>query len=87
MTSKEIFSRVIVNEVRCTYAKMKNEAAMKKLNATAAHILRTLRSFGGIIAFSLFQNCKKIKMAIRMPNTTNRAMIRPSDHAYVVPPH
>ena len=42
---------------------------------------------GGMVAESCFQNWMQVKMLIKTPKTTKRAMIRPLPHAYLVPPH
>lgn len=47
--------------------------------------LRSIR--GGTVAFSLRQACDTMKAKPSTPETTNRAMIRPSLHAYLEPPH
>jgi len=75
------------NQIGTKYTMTKNEDPREKANsaANATLLCRTIRR--GTVAYSPFHTWIPIKTMMRTPNRTKRAMIRPLDQAYFVPPH
>lgn len=69
-----------------TYSE-KKAAPKVRANQAAAAIDLCSRTRIGTVALSFFHRCMPTKTKSVKPKRTHSAMMRPSDHAYVDPPH
>src|SRR3569833_2528721 len=75
------------NQMGRKYMADKKAAPALKLKLDSAHTDRFLMMRGGRVARPCWRHCTTTKAAISTPKSTRRAMTRPSDHGYLVPPH